>query len=148
MKIRIDKLIVSFFLLCSLASAFSQNETKFTVVGEVKDALTRTNIPYATISVKDGNTKQLHAGTVTDEQGRFYLDVQLSTFYVEVSFMGFETQNIPITAPTEKNLNLGIILLKENSEQLEVVEVRAEKSRTQFKLDRKVFSVGKDIAST
>ena len=148
MKIRVDKLIMPFFLFYTLVSGFSQNENKFTVVGEVKDAFTRTNVPYATISVIDENSKQLHAGTISDEQGHFHLDVQLSKFYVEVSFMGFETQKIRIAKPSQDGVDLGTIFLKENSEQLEVVEVRAEKSRTQFKLDRKVFNVGKDIAST
>ena len=148
MKIRVHKLIMTFFLFCSLVSGFSQNENKFTVLGGIKDSLTRTNIPYASISVLDTKTKKVHAGTISDEKGRFNLRVNLSNFYVEVSFIGFETQKITKLIPSQDKIDLGTIFLKENSEQLEVINVRAEKSRTQFKLDRKVFSVGKDIAST
>jgi outer membrane receptor protein involved in Fe transport len=145
MKIRIQKLIVLFFMA---TSGFSQNENRFTLVGEIKDSLTRTHIPYATISVLDTNTKRVHAGTISDEDGRFHLEVNLSNFYVEVSYIGFETQKFTKLSPSQNKIDLRTIFLKENSEQLEVVNVRAEKSRTQFKLDRKVFNVGKDIAST
>ena len=44
-------------------------------------------------------------------------------------------------------MNLGIIELSTNTEVLDVVEVRAEKSQMQIALDKRVFNVGKDLAN-
>jgi outer membrane receptor protein involved in Fe transport len=43
---------------------------------------------------------------------------------------------------------LGVIALEKVNTVLDEVEIRAEKSSTEFKLDRRVFNVGKDLSST
>ena len=43
---------------------------------------------------------------------------------------------------------MGYIYLKEQINILNEVEVRAEKSTTEFRLDKRVFNVGKDLSST
>ena len=44
--------------------------------------------------------------------------------------------------------NLGVIPMKEQIQTLEEVDIRAEKSQTEFKLDKRVFNVGRDLSST
>ncbi|WP_397446528.1 TonB-dependent receptor plug domain-containing protein [Polaribacter sp. R77954] len=43
---------------------------------------------------------------------------------------------------------MGIIILKADSQALDEVVVKGELSKTVFKLDKRVFNVGKDISST
>ena len=45
-------------------------------------------------------------------------------------------------------VDLGIIKMSDNINDLDEVVVRAEKSTTEFKLDKRVFNVGKDLSST
>jgi outer membrane receptor protein involved in Fe transport len=49
---------------------------------------------------------------------------------------------------TEGQVDLGLIELASQGQTLEEVTVRAEKSQTEFKLDKRVFNVGKDLSST
>ena len=44
-----------------------------------------------------------------------------------------------------ENTNLGTIALDEDATQLNQVEVRAEKSTVEIKLDKKVYNVGQDL---
>lgn len=62
--------------------------------------------------------------------------------------MGFETKTITEFTVTNRKVNLGTIKLAPNSQALDEVVVTGEVSKTVFKLDKRVFNVGKDISST
>ena len=62
--------------------------------------------------------------------------------------MGFETKVLSDLPLTNGKIALGKILLSEKNETLDEIVVRGEVSKTVFKLDKRVFYVGKDIAST
>ena len=59
-----------------------------------------------------------------------------------VEFLGYATQSIE--AEISKTTDLGSITVSPDGLDLETVEVRADKSRMELKLDKKVFNVGKD----
>jgi len=81
------------------------------VSGTVKDAQNNT-IPFANILFVGSNT-----GTVSDENGNFYLESKNNYSKIEVSFLGFDTKIIPVKS---RDFNL-IITLKEAASQLEEV---------------------------
>ncbi|MDO3694891.1 TonB-dependent receptor [Wenyingzhuangia sp. chi5] len=136
-----------FLVLLIGFKGFTQNK-EISIFGEIKDAVSKSTIPYATVVIADKTTKQVLGGTTSNEKGQFNIKTDATNFYVEISFMGFKTQKLENLDYNQNILNLGTIVLKEDSQMLNTVEVRAEVSKTQFKLDKKVFSVGKDIAST
>ena len=68
--------------------------------------------------------------------------------YLTISFIGFVTQTIETLNIVDGEAKLGTILLSTDSQTMEEVIVRAEKSSTEFKLDKRVFNVGKDLSST
>ena len=136
-----------FLVLLIGGKGFTQNK-EISIFGEIKDAISKSTIPYATVVIADKTTKQVLGGTTSNEKGQFNIKTDATNFYVEISFMGFKTQKLENLNYNQNILNLGTIVLKEDSQMLNTVEVRAEVSKTQFKLDKKVFSVGKDIAST
>lgn len=87
-------------------------------------------------------------GTTTNEDGSFELQVDSTQVILELRFMGYRTKTIelgPITVPITK---LGKIQLASSVQSIEEVTIRADKSTTEFKLDKRVFNVGQDLSST
>jgi outer membrane receptor protein involved in Fe transport len=118
------------------------------ISGEIIEQETGYPIPYATIIVKDKTTSTNLKGTISDEEGKFTVKTSKSDFYIEISFMGFKTITLKDFILKNSQINLGIIKLVPDNQALDEVVVRAEVSKTIFKLDKRVFNVGKDISSS
>ena len=124
-----------------------------TLVGTVVEQGNLAPLPQAALLERsaDGAVVQYQS---TDASGAFELKVQLRN-RVEVSFMGFETwmfddlmKRYRDQAVTNGTLDLGEVVLTPLPSTLDEVDVVAEKSSMEFKLDKRVFNVGKDISST
>ena len=78
-------------LIAALAnSLFAQNDA-ITVSGQIVEKASGQPIPFATVLIQDSETNQNITGTSSDFDGNFTLQVESSEFWVEVSFIGFET---------------------------------------------------------
>lgn len=118
------------------------------IKGGVKDLGSGDPVPYATVAVLNKANDAMMTGTTTDDDGRFVLSVTDKNIKVEVSFIGYSNKVIDEVEFINGVADLGDIILGENQQQLDEVEVVAEKSTVEFKLDKRVFNVGKDISST
>ncbi len=136
-----------FACLISYQIAFAQNSA-IEVVGKVIESNSKEAVEFATVMIADADTKDPLTGTTTDADGNFSLSTTAERFYVEVSFIGYVAQKITDITITNGKVDLQTIVLGENSQTLDEVVVRAEKSQTEFKLDKRVFNVGKDLSST
>lgn len=143
------KLPKSFFLLLfSLGSFLLQAQDAITISGRILDAASGSPIPYASVSLYDAENGKISGGTTTDNDGSFELTSNLKSFYLELSFIGYQTQTLKDLKPQNGKLVLGDISLSENTQTLGEVQVTADKSVTEFKLDKRVFNVGKDISTS
>ena len=138
-----------FLLLMALWAAplFAQTDA-ITVSGQIVDKSNGEPIPFATVLIQDAETNQNITGTSSDFDGNFTVEVAAAKFWVEVSFIGFENfeiRDIPVNGGTA---DLGQIALEKVNTVLDEVQLRAEKSSTEFKLDRRVFNVGQDLSTT
>ena len=138
-----------FFLLGSF-SAFSMQaqEQELMINGQVLEQGSGQPVEFATVMLIKAADQQAVDGTSTLEDGSFSLSAAPGQYELEVSFIGFEAQRVKNVQVTNANVDLGIIKLGENSALLDEVVVRAEKSTTEFHLDKRVFNVGKDLSST
>ncbi len=118
------------------------------ITGKVVENESQQAIEFATVMIKEQTTQQLLTGITTETDGTFKVQTNTANFYVEVSFIGLETKILKDFSITNGKIDLGIIALGENSLQLDEVVVRAEKSSTEFRLDKRVFNVGQDLSST
>ncbi|GAA3584421.1 outer membrane beta-barrel family protein [Snuella lapsa] len=126
---------------------FAQDQT-LKIIGRVIDAQSQQPIEYATISIVDSTTNNPVTGAVSNNEGDFNFTTIASNFYIEISFMGYNALKIKTFNIVKKTIDLSVLALTENLEALGEVVVRAEKSQTEFKLDKRVFHVGADISST
>lgn len=133
-----------FIFTCAVTSA--QNKSVH-VHGSVVN-IQQQAIEFATVALLNKTTKKPFLGTVTDAKGKFDLQSKNTDFYVEVSFMGFETRKIEKIVLKDGAVFLGKIVLKEDAHSLDEVVVQAERSQTEFKLDKRIFNVGKDLSTT
>ncbi|WMI64391.1 TonB-dependent receptor [Aestuariibaculum sp. YM273] len=145
MNSKILKYIVFGFALLLGVNGLSQN---IKIKGVVVDKNSRQPLAYATIVVADTKTKQAITGGITADDGAFMVETKASDFYIEVTYMGFISKTFTEFKLKNHTIDLGTIALEEDASQLDEVVVRAETSRTEFKLDKRIFNVGKDIAST
>ncbi|MEL7159173.1 MAG: outer membrane beta-barrel family protein, partial [Bacteroidota bacterium] len=116
------------------------------VTGQVINQNGEQPIEFATVLVNPTNGTEAAVGTTTDLEGKFSVETTASEVTVEISFIGFTT--LRLDAIDKTKADLGTIRLSSASQQLEEVTVRAEKSQTEFRLDKRVFNVGKDLSST
>ncbi len=117
--------------------------------GTILDKGDNKPLEFATISIISARNNELVNGTITDETGKFSLKVRGRKFTVKVEFISYEPYvSDPITLEKgQQAFDLGNIYLSPQGVELEGVEIRAEKSETQFTLDKRVFNVGKDLAN-
>jgi outer membrane receptor protein involved in Fe transport len=118
------------------------------IKGRVVENSGQQPIEFATVMIADKATKSAVAGGTTDLDGKFSLQSKSTDIYIEVTFIGYEKKIITEFEIVNNKIDLGVITLAGNSAILDEVVVRAEKSQTVFKLDKRVFNVGKDLSST
>lgn len=141
------KALFTLTILCvSIVSINAQNA--ITIKGTVVDGKDGSPIPYATAVAKVPGTEGVLAGTTTNDDGQFALATDNKNVSIEISFIGYGKKLISEFTVRDGVANLGKIQLQQNSESLNEVAVTAEKSTVEFKLDKRVFNVGKDISST
>lgn len=144
-SILISPFLFALFILIG-NSLNAQNEP-FTITGKVLDYQSQSPIEFATIMVGNSQDNTVITGTTTQEDGTFTISTDTDNIYLEISFIGYVSQKITDFEVKSKQIDLGTLFLSENSQTLEEVVVRAEKSQTEFKLDRRVFNVGQDLSS-
>ncbi len=134
-------------ILFSFHSSFAQN-TDITINGKIVTENSQEPIEFATVMIADIASKTPITGTTTASDGSFEIKTKRDNFYIEISFIGFQTKTIEDFKFTNGKVELGTVGISENTTSLDEVVVRAEKSQTEFSLDKRVFNVGKDLSST
>jgi len=123
-------LIIPLFLL-GICSAFAQTKVSGYVFDEFNEP-----VSFATI-IFQGSTQ----GTITDENGKFYLESNETWNDLSVSFIGYETLNIPLDKKVNYNLKF---TLKEEAAQLDAVVIvsgkQSKKNNPAIDLLRKIWT--------
>ena len=142
----IQRVIFSLLLLSSQCLYSQNGEIK--VRGYVSDSLSQSAIAYASILIRDKNSLELINGTSSDENGFFELETFSEEVIFEVSLIGYQDYIIKEFEFLNNEVDLGEIRLTPQTDMLNEVELVGEKSTTEFRLDKRVFNVGKDLSST
>ena len=126
---------------------------QITIKGTIVDQTSKTPLEFATVSFYSLRDSSLVTGGLSDPTGAFSVQTRPGRFYAVVEYISYETQTIDVPFDRDamragsREIDLGEIMLYESGIALDVVEVRAERSETQFSLDKRVFNVGKDLAN-
>ncbi len=137
------------FLSLSFITLSTQSQKVFTTVsGLVLDSISKSPLENATVIVRDVFSNEIISGISSNQEGSFKIYTDTQDFILEIKLIGYEDKIFNELDKKSININLGAIYLKEQINILNEVEVRADKSTTEFRLDKRVFNVGKDLSST
>lgn len=119
------------------------------VSGRVIDKTLQQPVAYAAIVIINPQNNSTITGGITQDDGNFEIKrLPEGNFRFEVQFIGYKTYSRAITINKDsKKLNLGVIVLEEEAEELTGVDVVAERTTIEQKIDRKVINVGKDLTT-
>ncbi len=139
-------LFVVFFISTCVICAQKKELPKgpVSITGLVLDQDTSTPLEYATVSFFSPKLKKIVTGGITNEEGKFNIEVDAGIYTIQVEFISFKTKTFP-KQKLFKNTDLGTITLGLDTETLEDVVVIAEKTTVEIKLDKKIYNVGKDL---
>ncbi len=133
-------------LLYISPNLFAQDKLpkKIKLKGIVVEKVSKQALEYATISLVNTSTLKIEGGGITNNKGEFEVAINAGVYDLKIEFISFKTSVLKNQQYTE-NKNLGTLTLEEDFTQLNQVEVRAEKSTVEIKLDKKVYNVGQDL---
>ncbi|WP_026951878.1 outer membrane beta-barrel family protein [Algoriphagus mannitolivorans] len=140
--------IIGFLLLHSIQPILAQQRPG-KIRGTVVDRSNSTPLPFATVGVYT-EKDSLIGGGITDENGKFTVDLPFGKFYSLIEFMGYQAEKTDFFSLSRENTNIDLkeITLAISAEDLEEVVVQGEKTIMELALDKRIFNVGKDLANT
>ncbi|MEL6534963.1 MAG: outer membrane beta-barrel family protein [Bacteroidota bacterium] len=133
-------------ILCLSTLAWAQGP-KGILTGTIVDEASQTPLGYATIALLSPADSSVMEGTVTDLDGNFRLEVKPGTYLARLDFLSYNSKFIPGVVVNRGENSLGTLTMTEQAVALEGVEVRGERSRVTMALDKKMYSVGDDLAN-
>lgn len=118
--------------------------------GKVIDAADKKGVMFANVSLKNNRTNEFIKGVATDENGRFVLDnLEKGEYTLHISFIGYTPYTDQISLPSgQSHVELRTIILTEDAHVLEEVQITGQRSQMRFEIDKRVFNVEQNIAST
>jgi outer membrane receptor protein involved in Fe transport len=136
-----------FFISFNTLFAFGADETP-RIAGKLIDATNNQPLAYATVSLLALPDSVLVDGVITGDDGSFSLAPTLGEYVLKLQFVTYQTKWINVTLDRQnKSSDLGNITISPSQTELEEVVVKGERTQMQLNLDKKVYTVGKDVSS-
>jgi len=131
-------------LFVTTINAQQPEQKQVTITGKVIDKETNQPLEYATIAFFSKRQNKIETGGLTDINGNFSIPVPSGMYDISIEYISFKTQTIPNKRVTDDE-NIGTFSLDIDAEALDAVEVIAERTTVEIRLDKKIYNVGKDL---
>ncbi|MBT7850577.1 MAG: TonB-dependent receptor [Formosa sp.] len=137
--------LFALLLFAANNSLLAQNNTDtYLVSGNIVERESLSPLEYATIGFYSSTGSKIVGGGITDKDGNFSISIPKGVY--DISFEYFSLMSV---VKTDYNIaqdtNLGVIELEAELQTLDVVDLIAEKTTVEIKLDKKIYNVGKDL---
>lgn len=137
------KFLFSFLLLLLTGSVFALQSIR----GKIVDESTNRPLDFVNVALLTAGNPAPTTGVVSDEDGNFYLpNVPNGKYTLRISFVGYNPIELPLNL-SDKELNMGLIKLREDSKTLNEVQVVGQGSQMRFEIDKKIFTVDQNISA-
>ena len=140
--------LVGISFLCAVAiEAQVRTGDTYKVSGQVRDSLSNEAVLFATIGVSSERTPtQYTSAAATDENGKFEIQLRAPGNYIlTVQAVGITTLKRPFSlTESNKNINMGTILVYESSQTLSEVTVSAQKPLVKVEIDKLIYNMEED----
>ncbi len=121
------------------------------IYGKVKDMSERVPMEYTNVVLYRLPDSTMVSGAITGRDGSFKLKgVKPGSYFLKVHFIGFKIKIIHgiKIAHSGDEIKLPVIFLEPVSSTLKGVEVKADRSRISYQVDKKVVNVTKDLMAS
>lgn len=149
------QLLISVFIFLFINGNARVFETDVAPKGKVKgtviDEYSKKPLEYATVALYSVTGNKLITGSVTDYLGQFKIEKpNAGEYYLEITFIGLKDIKSQVfkIEDGQHNVNLGNFFLKSASKELGEVEVVSKKAPIEYKIDKKVINVDKQLTSS
>lgn len=121
-----------------------------TLSGTTKDKSSSEALSFVTVVLKKSSDSTLVTGTISNENGLFTItDVKPGEYLLEISFIGFIKNIIPLfVGSNSEYLDLGIIVMEDSEQQLSEVVVTSEQDAVSGQMDKKTYTVEDNITQS
>jgi outer membrane receptor protein involved in Fe transport len=144
---RMKYLFTVFFFFCFLPQIlFAQTGREFQIRGSLVDEQKKP-VPFATVALYRSADSVVVTGAVSDESGKFEVRVKSGLYHLKISNLAYQEKVIPNLNLTDKDIQVGTVVLRAGTTTLQEVVIQGEKSRMELALDKKIFNVGQDLAN-
>lgn len=120
------------------------------VKGKVIDSKSKEALEFVNVSIRPKGSDQILKGATTDLDGVFVVNnLPEGDYTLTVSYIGYKPYEKSFTiGPDQKAVSFKMIPLAEDSQVLGEVQIVGQKAQMKFDIDKKVFNVDQNIAST
>ena len=122
-----------------------------TIRGRVLDEMTTEPLPYSNVVLYNQTDSTLITGAIAQDDGHFILSkVPAGNFYLEIKFIGYNKKvlsNIQLKTGNE-TIDLGNVKIEPASQELQEIQITADRPTVEYLMDRKVVHVSENINST
>lgn len=130
-------------IIFSLISFVAFSQQTLQISGKVYDKANNLPLEYSIVYIKNTQNPSSVFGGTTDNKGAFSIDVPKGNYDIKIDFMSFKPYEVTMTI--DKNTDLGNIQLDTDSQMIEGVEIIAERSTVELRLDKRIYNVGQDM---
>lgn len=143
----LTNILLGIGILCSFGVFAQEDETKRRVTGKVADKAGNP-IPFANIGAYTNQDSTMVMGVQVDVRGNFMLTLAPGVYSLKVSFVSYKTQTVPSVTVASIDLDIGRIVLEEESEVLKEIIVEGRKDAMELSADKRVFNVAQDLRTS
>ncbi len=149
MKRLITLCVLSLCTILSVQATEKEALVDGSISGKVYDATLNEPLPYVNIVIKNSEG-EIVTGGITLEDGTFKITkIPEGNITVTIQYIGYKPVVKELTINNKnRKVDFGNIMLEEEAAGLDEVTVIAEVSTIQQRVDRKVITIGKDLAAS
>lgn len=141
---KIKSLLLLFLLPIAIFAQNIPDSKKIKITGTIVEKISKQPLEYATITFINSKNAKIIGGGITNTKGEFDISITPGNYTAKAEFISFKPFEIK-TQNYQDDTSLGTISLEEDATLLKAVEVRAQATSIEIKLDKKVYNVGQDL---
>ena len=142
--------IVFFNQVFSQKSQYLGDRFSGTVSGIIIDGETNTPMEYVSVALLKKKDSTIVNGVLTNNKGSFKIEVTSPGMYVlKYSFVGYKNgfMDSVLVAPKKPDIDLGNVVLKTTSKNIDAVVVKGNAPIVEYKIDKKVVDVSSNLVA-
>lgn len=117
---------------------------EITLTGKVQDKGGAIPLEYATITLTNKRNPEIINGGITSADGTFSIKTAAGVYDIKIEYISFQPTVLE-AQKLFKNTSLGTVNLEIDAATLDEVTVVAERTTVEYKLDKQIYNVGKDL---